>query len=371
MMGVSMKAIKLLPGTTNVRCSEHEEPQIRAADEVKLRVLEVGICGTDRELAAGGRASAPPGEEELILGHEMLGEVVEVGENVLLFKKGDLAVVTVRRSCNECDLCIKGFPDFCVSEHYKERGIKGLHGFQSTWVVDHEKFLVKVPHSLRSCGVLCEPMSVIEKAIDELLVIQKTRLPLWANQEEYKNKQALVVGLGPLGLLACVILRLRAFNVYAMDIVSRESKRAEIAEEIGGIYIDGREIKHRDFSSNYGQMDIIVEATGVASLAYSILDTLGMNGGAVFTGIPEPHGTFEIEGAYLMSHLVLKNQVLLGSVNAGQRHWELAVVDLENAKKRWGKTIEKLITSRVPYDQFKELFLSKHADEIKVVITWQ
>ncbi len=366
-----MKAIKLVPGTTEVRCTEHDEPQILEGDEIKLKVLEVGICGTDRELAAGGRALAPEGEKELILGHEMLGEVIEIGKKVRLFKKGDLAVVTVRRGCKECDLCRNERPDLCMSNKYKERGIKESHGFQSTYVVDQEKFLVKIPHSLRSSGVLCEPMSVVEKAIEELLAIQKFRLPNWSTRKELKHKQTLVVGLGPIGLLSCAVLLLRGFKVYAQDIVSSDSPRAKIVEEMGGIYIDGRETKYREFEDKFGQIDIIIEATGNAQLALSLLDALGMNGGTVFTGIPDPKSSFVLEGGYLINRLVLRNQVLLGSVNAAKKHWELAVLDLVKAKKKWGGVLEKLITTRVPYHQYKDLFSEKQSHEIKVVLKWE
>ncbi len=77
-----MKAIAIVPGTTTVRLVDRPEPSIAAPDDVKLRVLRVGICGTDREEAAGGRALAPEGQQELVIGHEMFGQVVDVGKNV-------------------------------------------------------------------------------------------------------------------------------------------------------------------------------------------------------------------------------------------------------------------------------------------------
>ena len=100
-----MKAIALVPGTTDLRLVDLPEPSIAAPDEIKLKVLQVGICGTDREEASGGRAEAPPGKTELIIGHEMLGQVVAIGSAVSAVEPGDYAVFSVRRGCGHCPAC--------------------------------------------------------------------------------------------------------------------------------------------------------------------------------------------------------------------------------------------------------------------------
>jgi len=69
-------------------------------DEIKIKITQIGICGTDRENQThGGRADAPPGSEELVIGHEMIGKVVEVGKDVKVVKPGDHALFIVRRDC--------------------------------------------------------------------------------------------------------------------------------------------------------------------------------------------------------------------------------------------------------------------------------
>ena len=85
-----MKAIAVVPGTTTVRLVDRPEPQVVAADDVKVQVLRVGICGTDREEAAGGRALLPNGQADLVIGHEMLGRVVEIGGAVTRVRTGRL-----------------------------------------------------------------------------------------------------------------------------------------------------------------------------------------------------------------------------------------------------------------------------------------
>ena len=361
-----MKAITLIPGTTHVQLVDCEEPQIAHPDEVKLKVLEVGICGTDREEVSGGRADAPAGKKELIIGHEMLGEVVGVGPKVNRFAVGDLAVVTVRRGCAKCGACLADRSDLCYTGEYTERGIKGRDGFQAQWVVDREPFLVKVASSLRSCGVLSEPTSVVEKAIAETLALQKSRLPDW---NDLSKKQAFVVGLGPIGLLACIILRLRGCKVYGLDATHRES-RAQILAEIGGTYLTNETVPFPEIPTQFGFADFLLEAVGNAELDFQLFSLLACNGAYVLTGVAHPAQMVSIAGGQITENLVLKNQLLLGSVNAAKKHWELAAQDLEKAHQKWPTLFSKLLTSHIPYPRFKEALSLRSEQEIKCVLTW-
>lgn len=366
-----MKAIVLKPGTTDVQLKDCPEPEIHFPDEVKLRVLEVGVCGTDRDETHAGRAEAPQGSSDLIIGHEMFGQVVEVGPSVKKVKVGDFAVFTVRRGCKECPACLMEFPDMCYSGNYTERGIKGRDGYQAEFVVDREKFVVKVPDCIKRFAVLCEPTSVVEKAIDEVTRIQKARLPDWANANNLQGKRVLVAGLGPIGLLAAIILTLREAEVLGYDIVDPKSFRPGLLNKIGGTYIDGKSMTPAQIPDHFGRIDLVVEAAGVAKLDYNLLEALGTNGAYVLTGVPEQKEPFEIPGGELMKQIVLKNQVVMGSVNASKHHWELGIQDLEKAYMRWGDTIEQLITKRVSAENFKDA-LNKHAtNDIKNVVTWE
>jgi len=164
-----MKAISVVPGTKTVRLVDRPEPSLSVPDEIKVRVLRVGICGTDREEAAGGRAQAPPAHKDLVLGHEMFGQVVETGRGVKQVKPGDYAVFTVRRGCGKCRPCAMNRSDMCQTGLYSERGIAGMDGYQTEYVVDHEQYIVRVPPELEVVGVLAEPFSVAEKAIAEAM----------------------------------------------------------------------------------------------------------------------------------------------------------------------------------------------------------
>ena len=87
-----MKAIAVFPGRREVKLIEQERPTLRAPTDVKLRMLDVGVCGTDREIAAFQYGTPPAGSEHLVIGHESLGEVVEVGSAVSSVKPGDLVI---------------------------------------------------------------------------------------------------------------------------------------------------------------------------------------------------------------------------------------------------------------------------------------
>jgi threonine dehydrogenase-like Zn-dependent dehydrogenase len=366
-----MRAIAITPGTRTVRLVERPEPAIRAPDQIKLRVLRVGICGTDREEAAGGRAQAPDGASELVIGHELLGQVVEVGDAVTRVQPGDLAVFTVRRGCGECDPCAINRSDMCRTGHYRERGIKGLDGYQTEYVVDSEQYVVAIPPELSAVGVLTEPFSIVEKAIDEAVRLQFARLPgALATPDWLYGRHCLVAGLGPIGLLAALALKLRGAHVCGLDIVPADSARPRWLRAIGGDYIDGHEIEPDRIRREHGPMQLLFEATGVPSLAFNLLDALDLNGIYVLTGIPGNSRTIQLPAADLIRQLVLSNQLMIGSVNAARGHFQVAVNDLERAEHLWPGLLARLITQRCPPEGAEELLEHHPAVEIKATIEW-
>ncbi len=366
-----MKAIALVPGTTRVQLVDRPAPILDAEDEVMLQVLRVGICGTDREEVSGGRASPPGLSKDLVIGHEMLGRVVEVGKSVARVKPGDLAVFTVRRGCGECLPCAMNRSDMCRTGKFHERGIWGLDGYQAEVVLDHEQYVVSVPSELEKVAVLTEPLSVAEKAIDEAVRIQQARLADSAAAPDWLSRRAcLVAGLGPIGLLAALALRLRGADVYGLDVVDPDSARPLWLEGIGGRYVDGRQIQPDQLDEHLGAFDLIFEAAGIPALSFNLLDALAPNGIYVLTGIPGGDRPVQIPGAELIRQLVLDNQIMVGSVNAARGHFQMAVNDLYQANLLWSGHLSGLITHRYPYSEFAAAFSEHPAEEIKAVIEW-
>jgi threonine dehydrogenase-like Zn-dependent dehydrogenase len=367
-----MKAVALTPGTTTMRLIDLHEPAVSAPDEIKVRILRVGICGTDREEAAGGRALAPQGQKELVIGHEMLGQVVETGKSVTRVRPGEYAVFTVRRGCGTCLPCLMNRSDMCLTGDYHERGIWGMDGYQTEFAVDREQYVVRVPSEIGQIGVLTEPLSVAEKAIDESARIQTARLPEAAATPNWLyGRRCLIAGLGPIGLLAALALRLRGAEVYGLDVVDVDSARPLWLTHIGGSYVDGRKIPPDKVIRELGQMDLIFEATGVAALEFNLLDALGKNGVYVLTGIPGGDRPLQLDGAELIRRLVLGNQVMIGSVNASRGHFQMAVDDLVRARLTWGDHVARLISHHRPYTEFQNTLTHHEEDEIKVVLEWK
>ena len=366
-----MKAIAIVPGTAGSRLVERPEPSITAEDEIKIRIIRVGICGTDREEISGGRAQAPDGQKELVIGHEMFGQVVSIGSSVTRVKASDFAVFTVRRGCDECPPCRMERSDMCQTGKYRERGIKGLDGYQTEFAVDKEEYIIRVPAALESVGALMEPLSIVEKAIDEVLRVQIVRDPEAATTPDWLfGRRCLVAGLGPVGLLAAMVLQLRGGEVYGLDVVDAASARPMWLTGIGGRYVDGRQVPADQVEKKIGAMDLILDATGIPALEFNILDALALNGAYVLTGIPGGDRPLQIPGAALVRQLVLDNQIMLGSVNAARGHFQMGASDLEQAHLRWGSHLDQLITERYRPDQFAGSVDHHETDSIKQVVEW-
>jgi threonine dehydrogenase-like Zn-dependent dehydrogenase len=219
-----MKAIAATPSRRRIDIVDLPEPRITDPRHVKIRILDVGVCGTDREICAFDYGTPPPGSEELVIGHESLGEVVEVGPQASRVRLGDLVVPMVRRPCphDRCVPCRAGRQDFCMTGDFRERGIKEAHGFMTELVVDEDRYLNPVPRELRDVAVLVEPLTIAEKALAQIRTVQQ-RLP-WGCPDHPREPaghchRALVLGAGPVGLLGAMALAAQGFRtaVYSRE----------------------------------------------------------------------------------------------------------------------------------------------------------
>ena len=179
-----MKAAAVFPARKSLEVvNDFPEPKLDSPTGVKVRVLNVGVCGTDREIASFQYGFPPPaGSEFLVMGHECLGEVIEAGPEVRDLKPGDLVIPMVRRPCDhpECAACRAGRQDFCYTGDYRERGIKQMHGFLTESIVDEARYMNPVPQAIREVAVLVEPLTIAEKGLIQAGQIQK-RLP-WGGE---------------------------------------------------------------------------------------------------------------------------------------------------------------------------------------------
>jgi threonine dehydrogenase-like Zn-dependent dehydrogenase len=302
------------------------------------------------------------------MGHESLGEVAEVGSGVKGLKPGDLVVTTVRRPCGrpECRPCAHDRPDFCRTGAYTERGIKGRHGFMTDEVVDLEKNMHPVDRKIADIAVLTEPLTIAEKALNELDPVL-TRMP-WIDPKkaEKRGMTAVVLGAGPVGLLGALALLVRGFDTWIYSRESASSARAQWVESVGARYIESGTLPVGQLAKRVGNVDLILEATGSAGLSTAALPAIGENGVMIYTGVPGGKTEVTVDATRIMRDLVLENQLIYGTVNAGPRAFDHAIADLAKFDAQWPKQVRSLITGRFPPETIGDV-LSGH-DAIKSVI---
>ena len=322
------------PHTTHIE----DVPAVKAREgEVLLRTLEVGVCGTDREISEGLFGIAPEGEQLLVLGHEALAVVEQDGYG---FTRGQLVTATVRRSCGHCIACAEDSPDSCLTGDYSERGITRLHGYDRELVAEDPEQLVAIPKSLGRLGVLAEPTSICERALRHARTI--------GGRQPWQLERALVIGAGAIGLLMTYLLRLADVEVWTASLEPENG----LVEQSGARYVSTRDKE----LSELGTFDLVIEAAGNAQLMAQTLGLLRRSGVACLLGIDPRHQTVELDGPALGVDTILENRVLFGSVNAHRQDWLAAVEDLDRARERWPEALEQFVTLRVPLDRFPDAF---------------
>jgi glucose 1-dehydrogenase len=359
-----MKAIAVFPKEKRMGMVDAPEPKLEGPGQVKVRMLEVGICGTDKEIARFEYGEPPEGSDYLILGHESLGEVVEVGAGTSTLKKGDLVVMMVRRPCSEpgCLACRAGRQDFCYTGKFTERGIKQRNGFMTEFIVDEERYAVHVPPESRDIAILTEPMTIAEKAFTQILSIQ-SRLP-WVSpaagsEPPLTGRHALVLGAGPVGLLGAMKLIAAGADTWVYSREAPDSPKAKMVTAFGGRYLCSEQVQADHLEETTGRLDVVYEATGAAAMSFQVLGELSANAIFVFTGVPGHGGPIEINADTLMKRIVLDNQVVLGTVNAGRDAFEAAIRDLANFRQRFGSALSSLITGRCTLDELAKSDIQK------------
>lgn len=358
-----MKAIIVKPPAGGF---EVQDVQIQEKG-VKIKIIENGICGTDREIVNGqlSAAAAPSGYNFMALGHEAIGEVMEDGGN---FRKGDIVMPVNRRGCGRCLNCLLGRPDFCETGEFIEAGIKGMHGFMREYIYDSPEFLVHVPSDIRDIAIMAQPLSDLEKSLEEILTVQN-RLYWKCSDGTYGCRQALVVGTGAIGILFSLLLKSRGFNVTIANRRDPTQAEARIFQEA--------EISFFNSSNGYGSLgtehtfDLIVEASGSdASILPSLLSLLKNNAVLGLFGFMRS-GTANLSN-FDIQNIVYKSVSVVGLINGQKPHFEAAMRDLVQWKHTWPGTIESMIT-KVTINEVKRnenLLLNKQPGEIKMKIIW-
>ena len=360
-----MKAIAVKPGVKNsAHLVEMPKPSIEEIAHgrgVLVKVLRVGVDGTDKEINNADYGAAPEGFDFLVIGHEGFGIVEEVGANVHELKAGDYVVATVRRPGHSIYDLI-GTNDMTTDDTYYERGINLRHGYLSEFYVDDSEFIVKVPRGLKDVGVLLEPMTVVQKGITQAYEIQR-RLKVW------KPKRAAVLGAGTIGLLATLTLKLRGIDVVTFGKTPKPYLNSDLVEDLGSTYVSTDDISVADYAKQNGAFDLIFEATGYSPIVFDAMQALAKNGVLVLSSVTGGDRKVEVPADKLNLEFVLGNKVMVGTVNANREYFESGVQDMSAAVLEYGDWLSRLLTHPVKgLENFEELFekLTNGKDVIKV-----
>jgi threonine dehydrogenase-like Zn-dependent dehydrogenase len=370
-----MKALAVIPGTPgSIHLRDVPTPaldEVPGGRGVRVKVLRVGVDGTDKEINQAEYGTAPQGSDYLIIGHESFGVIEAVGDNVWEVRPGDYVVATVRRPGTSLYDQI-GLQDSTTDDVYYERGINLRHGYLAEYYVESPDYLVKVPRGCRAFGVLLEPMSIAEKGIAQAYEIQR-RLKVW------RPRRAAVMGAGTLGLLATMILRLRGLEVSTFGRRSALSsgdggatyRNAELVEQIGARYVSTAERPLEQVVAEEGGFDLIFEATGNSSIVFQAASALAKNGILVLTSITGGGRKLEIPADRINLEFVLGNKVMVGTVNAHRDHFELGTADLAKGAAEYPGWLDQLLTHRVQgLESYREMMrlLTEAKDAIKVFV---
>jgi glucose 1-dehydrogenase len=360
-----MKAVAVKPGVANsAHLAKLEKPSIDSIANgrgVLVKVLRVGVDGTDKEINAAEYGAAPSGYDFLVTGHEGFGRVEGVGPNVTEIRPGDYVVATVRRPGTSIYDAI-GMNDMTTDDVYYERGINLRHGFLTEYYVDDAEFIIRVPAGLKEIGVLLEPFTVVQKGITQAYEAQR-RLKIW------RPRRAAVMGAGTIGLLAALALRLRGLDVTVFARQPKPSLRSDLLEGIDARYVATQEVPIEEGAKRFGPFDLIFEATGASQVVFESMVALAKNGVLVLSSVTGGDKKIEIPADRINLEFVLGNKLMVGTVNANRDYFESGVRDFALAEAEYPGWLKKLLTHPVKgLENFKEAFdkLQNAKEAIKV-----
>jgi glucose 1-dehydrogenase len=348
-----VKAIAVIPGKANsVHLAELPKPSLTEIPDgrgVLVKVLRVGVDGTDKEINAAEYGAAPPGCSFLVLGHESFGQVEAVGPNVWEVQSGDYVVATVRRPGSSIYDRI-GTYDMTTDDTYFERGINLRHGFLTEYYADDVEYIAKVPPALREVGVLLEPCTVVEKGIHQAYEIQR-RLRVW------RPRRAAVLGAGTIGLLATLVLRLRGLDVTVFGLERKPFVNSDLIEALGARYESTQDVPILDGARKFGPFDLMFEATGFSPVVFESMQALGKNGVLVLSSVTGGGRKVEVPADRINVQFVLGNKVMVGTVNANREYFEMGARDLAHAESLYPGWLLRLLTHPVKgLENYEELF---------------
>lgn len=360
-----MLAIAAQTGSITPVLVQVAEPGEPALGQVLCRTLELGVCGTDREILKSAKPLTPAGEERLILGHECLARIETVGAGVADFRPGDVVVPVVRRALpgqsRRADLLPFGA--------FTERGIVREHGFSQPLWLDRPEYLFRVPVEIVDLAVLAEPLSCSEKGANEATILQRARLgdAAWTAADP---PQVLVTGMGPIGFAGVLAALARGWPVTMLGRDEPDSFRAQLVKRLGGRYQQLAKADRKDFDIERNGHDLLLECTGNDEVLLQTAALVRSCGVIVWLGsdrVPKPamHNVQK-----LVREGLLRNHLHIGCVNAAPRDFSDALAHLALLAKDRRTELAALITARVKPEQALWHYEHREPQGIKTVLKY-
>lgn len=342
----------------DVRVVDVAEPEVRP-NMVKIKVKWCGICGSDLHEYIGGPVSTPVDVPHpltgqvapVIMGHELAGEVVEIGEGVTKFKVGDRVVTEATVCCMECAACVSGNHNLC--EKLGIHGVCGSGGGFAEYTVFHEKFTHKIPDTLDyEKAALVEPIAVGFHS----LIAGKFK----------PGMTAVVLGAGPIGL--GVIESLKAAGAKTIIAVVRKSIRQEYALRSGADYLldptqvdVGEEIKR--IVGGKGA-DIAFETYGVDEGIRLGLESIRFAGTLVILSL------WENMPQVNMMEIVLTEKNIVGSIIYNGNDFETVIKMLDDGRiPAKGYVTKRIALEDIVEEGFEVLAGPEKKKHVKIIVT--
>jgi threonine dehydrogenase-like Zn-dependent dehydrogenase len=337
-----MRGIAAYQGSTAPRFVDVPEPAAPGPGQVLCRTLELGVCGTDREVLRSGQPWVPEGSDFLVLGHECLARVEAVGPGAVGVAAGDLVVPAVRRAHPHARHRV----DLLTFGEFIERGIVFAHGFSAPYWLDEPRYLYPVRPELRPLAVLTEPLAVAEKAVHEALAVQQGRLggDAWVDPAP----RVLVTGLGPIGFAAAAACLVRGWPTTVWGRDGDDTPRAQLAADLGAAYLPAAKADFGRIDAERQGYDLVLECTGSDAVMVDSARALASRGVMAWLGSTRQPRPQPLNVAQLMRDGLLRNHVHLGSVNAAPRDFLAALAHLDYLRETKAPELAALITARVP-----------------------
>jgi threonine dehydrogenase-like Zn-dependent dehydrogenase len=360
-----MLAISAHYGSTEPRLIEVSSPPEPAPGQVLCRTLELGVCGTDRDILHSAAPWCPAGEDRLILGHECLARVEAVGSDVDDYRPGDLVVPVVRRA----------FPgqsrrvDLLPFGPFTERGIYHEHGFSQPLWLDQPEYLFRVPSEIADLAVLTEPLAVSEKGVNEAHVLTRARLgaDAWGTSNA---PRVLVTGMGPIGFTAVLAAVARGWPVTMLGRDEPGTFRATLVERLGGRYQPMQATDFHPADIEKAGYDLCLECTGSDDVMLEVASLIRSCGVIVWLGSlrqPEP-AMHNVQR--LMRDGLVRNHLHIGCVNAAPRDFTDALSHLAQLKRTHAAELTALITARVRPEESLWHYTNRQPQGIKTVVQY-